>query len=297
MSIETEKQYYTDMETYRFSLAFRGQLLENSVDAFDVANTILATTYALQEIASIKFGEEQSKNLRLNISAFKDGSLISDFLYHFAEVAQNVPPVLLPIAPSIFEASKTVLDGLGTYIEIKKLLKGRPPESVKAINDQKVEIKIGDGNVINITYNDFRVLQNNTITKNIAKAIQPLRKEDSLLEGIEITRTGETEPIQVTKEDAQYFESKDSFQILPTVSYKGIITKIDSKVRSGYINVGPRRIPFIYPQDLKSEQFVILVESLKRKIQIFLVGDVTMDYENNPKSISITEVRSDIELF
>lgn len=290
--------YHTEVETYRFDLSFKGELVENSVDAFDVANTILATSLSLQEIATVELDPILAKELKLNISAFKEGSLVTEFMYLLGTAALT-GPTLIPYAKSAVETSKVVLDGLSTYIELKKLLKGKPPKTAKATEAGRIEITAGDNSVINVTYNDFRLLQSRTLEKNIAKAYSPLRKEDSPISSIEIEGKAKEDDlmIEVSREEAPYLDSLESFQILPTVRYKGVVTKIDSKVRSGYINLGARRVPFAWGPQLTDQQFVMLVESLKRKIQIYIIGDVTMDYEGNPRSIEIKEVESEIQLF
>jgi hypothetical protein len=57
-----------DQDFYKFKLSFKGRLVENSVDAYDVANTILATSAILQEISKILYGEEAA--IKININAF-----------------------------------------------------------------------------------------------------------------------------------------------------------------------------------------------------------------------------------
>jgi len=139
-------------------------------------------------------------------------------------------------------------------------------------------------------------IQSNTVAKNAAKAVQPLIKTDNLLEEIDLFSDDKIK-IEIPKEIAPYIETDDNFQTLSAVKYKGIISKIDTKARSGYIDIGAKRLPFIYPKTLKHGQFVILAESLKQKIQIYLIGDVTMDFESNPRSMFVTKVESDIKLF
>jgi hypothetical protein len=146
-----------------------------------------------------------------------------------------------------------------------------------------------------INYYDFRTVQSNTIAKNATKAVQPLTKPDSLLEEIDLSSDHNIK-IDITKEAAPYIEENDNFQTLPSVKYKGIISKIDTKARSGYIDSGSKRLPFTYPKTLKHEQCAILVESLKRKIQVYLIGAVTMDFESNPKSMVVGNIESDIKL-
>ncbi len=293
-----EKEYYCGMESYKFHLSFKGQLVENSVDAFDVANTILATSYALQEVASIKLGEEVSRNLHLNINAFKEGSLKSQFLYYLG-TAVTTAPLLASVAGDVISASKTVLDGFEMFSRVRKALKGKPPESVKALGDGTVQINIADAHApIIINMSDFRLLQSETMAKNVAKATQPLRDKESLLD--ELSLIGETHKdfnVSINKEEAPYFEPATTFQTLPEVRYRGEVTKLDSKVRSGYMSIGSRRIPFTYPTTLSQEKYIILAESLKQHLQIVLIGEVTMDYESNPKSILVSDVESEISLF
>jgi hypothetical protein len=284
-------------EVYRFQLSFKGQLVENSVDAFDVANTILATTLALQEIATIKLDRDTARDLKLNIGAFKEGSLVSEFVYHMAPLVAVAPTIIYHSAPQIIDVSRTVIDGLKTFIDVKKLLKGKRADSVRAVDGgQNVTITVGDNSSVTINYNDYRALQSQTLSRNVAKMTQPLRKEDSLLEEIDMIASPENS-FQIKKDEANYFNNDDLLQTVSEVRYRGVISKIDSKVRSGYISVGSRRIPFTYPEDLAIEQFIILAESLKRQIQVILVGEVSMDFESNPRSISIASVESELQLF
>src|SRR5690606_37842855 len=92
-------------------------------------------------------------------------------------------------------------------------------------------------------------------------------------------------------------ETNEDFQTLPNVKYKGTISKIDTKARSGYIDVQSKRLPFIYAKNLPQEKFEILVYSLRTRVQLYLIGEVTMDYEANPKSMSVTDIESDSTLF
>ena len=50
-------------------------------------------------------------------------------------------------------------------------------------------------------------------------------------------------------------------------------------------------------KNIDQNKFAILVESLRSKIQIYLIGEVIMDYENNPKFLNVIDVQSDLKLF
>lgn len=285
-----------EKDYYQFQLSFKGQLVENSVDAFDVANTILATSQALQEIADIRFGEA-SKKIRININAFQEGSLTTKFILFLYENKELMIP-LIPYTKDIYEVGKNILSSLGTIIEVKKLLKGEPPKDVKAIDNRQIKITGKDNSTTIINYYDFRALQNKTISKDLNKMVQPLAKEGSLLEELElIDETNKKSILKIKKNEAIYLKSDNELQILEEIKYKGMITKIDTKARSGYIDIANKRLPFHFDKTIQQEKFDILVESLKKRIQIFLIGRVEMDYENNPIHMQVIDVQSEIKLF
>ncbi len=286
-----------EKDFYQFQLSFKGKLVENSVDAYDVANTILATSQALHELAEIKFGKDTAKELKININAFRKGSLISEFLI-FIEQHQELLVSLMPLASSIYDTGKNILDSLRVIIQIKKMLKGKPAKEIKAIDNRQIKIVAQDNSITIINHNDFRGLQSKTLTKNINKIIQPLTKEDSLIEELEfLDKDDKKQIIKVNKEESAYFNSDQEIQILDQIKYKGVITKIDTNARSGYINIPSRRLPFNFNDSLSQEKFNILIESLRTKIQIYLIGKVQMDFENNPSHMQVSDVESEIKLF
>jgi len=289
-------------DSYNFKLAFRGEQIDNSVDAFEAANTILATSQAFQEVAGILTNSDAKETIKININAFQKGSFITDFL-----VTTPVPigalPLITPVIPTIVEVGKNVMSTLKTFIEIRKALKGKPPQEVRPLPNGSINIvtKVnGDNN--NITFNvsagDFRALQDKAVIKNIAKAVEPLVKSDSPLEEIAIYEEGDSgTSIVMNKDDAQYLKETDTFQTVPDITYKGTVSKIDTKARSGYLDIQSKRLAFTYPKDLPQEQFEIMIESLKTKIQVYLAGTVTMDYSANPRTMNIIKVERDVTLF
>lgn len=287
----------SNKEFYQFQLAFKGELVENSVDAYDVANTILATSQALHEIAEIKFGKEAVKNLRININAFQKGSLLSDFLI-FINQNKDLALPLIPLATDIYITGKNLLDGLKVIIEIRKLLKGKPAKEIKAIDSRQIKITGQDNSTTIINYNDFRGLQSRTLIKNVNKIIKPLTGDDSPILNIELLDKENKEKIVgIDKDESIYFKDNQDFQLLDEVKYKGTITKIDTRARSGFMYTGNNRLSFNYDVALPQEKFNIMVESLKTKIQIFLIGKVQMDFENHPYHMQISNVESEIKLF
>ncbi|MDO8589898.1 MAG: hypothetical protein Q7R69_01325 [bacterium] len=294
--LTSPKKYYNELvEIYRFQLFFKGQLVENSADAFDVASTIIATTQSLQEILSIRYGEEAAKGIKLNINAFKEGSLVSDFILFFDQVKDAAIP-LIPLAGNVYDVGKTMISGLNTYINVKKLLKGKPPKAIQALSGgQKFEITANDNATIVINNYDLRALQSKTLARTTAKAVQPLIKDASLLE--EIGLRDESQTLTVSKEESAYIVIGEETQALEGVKYKGTISKIDTKAHSGFLDLGSKRLAFIFPRDIEQMQLHILVSALESKIQVYLIGNVTMDFEGNPSSMNITRVESEVNLF
>lgn len=289
----------TNKDFYKFQLSFKGNLIENSANAYDVANTIIATTNILQEITEIKYGKQTSDKIRINIHAFKEGSLETDFLMHSIDVVADNAPALVPLAGTIFSVGKNTLTAFSTYLSIKKALKGEQPSEINALSGNKFELKInGDNNntYITVDNHDLRILQSKTIERNTEKAIQPLTKPDSVINEIEY-KAEELDAVDISKEEAHFLGSSDIVQTLDKIKYKGVISKIDTKAMSGYIDIGSKRLSFNYNDQLVQEKFDLLVESLRTKIQIYVIGSVTMDYESNPKQMFISDVESEIKLF
>jgi hypothetical protein len=284
---------------YKFKLSFKGKLIENSADAYDVANTIIATANILQEVAQIRYGSETSDSIKINIHAFEKGSLDTTFLIHAADVAKTATGALLPLVPTIYGVGKEVLETFKTYLEIKKALKGEPATDIKALSGNKFQLSVkGNGNVVNFNLDahDLRVLQSKTIDKNTEKIVQPLMKDDSVIEEIEYSGE-EVSMVKIDKEEAPYMNYNESVQNLEKIKYKGVVTKIDTKAFSGYLDMGSKRLPFNYVRDLPQNKFDILVSSLRTRVQIYVIGGVTMNFQSEPQHMTILDVESEVKLF
>lgn len=285
-----------DKEYYKFQLAFRGKLVENSVDAYDVANTILATSQVLHELSVIRYGEIIKEKLQININAFKQGSLLTDFIILAKDLGETSAP-LFPLVGEIYSVGSSILKGYKAVVEIRKILKGKKPRSIVPVGDTNLEITGYDNTKIVINYNDFRAIQSKTISRNLAKIAQPLTKDSTLLDQIAVIAEDQEESFVITKDDTKYLDQLEETQVLPEIKYKGIVSKIDTKASSGYLDISSKRLAFTFQNNLPEEQFAILIESLKRKIQIYLVGSVVMDFQNHPSSMEVSRVESDVKLF
>jgi hypothetical protein len=280
-------------QNYNFKLSFKGELIDNSVDAYDVANTILATTQILREIAEIKYGAKAAASLNININAFEKGSLITDFLILAKDTATET---LFPAVGTAYAAGKEILGAYKNFVEVKKILKGKEPKEIKPVDQFTFQITADNGATVNVNIDGLRVLQSRTINKNATKAVSPLLKDGSQLEEIDIIAPDE-EDLIITKDDSQYICETEGSQSLDRIKYKGVISKVDTKARSGFIEIRSKRLSFYYDDSLPKEKFALLIESLRNKIQIYLVGSVIMDYENNPLNMKVNDVESDVTMF
>ena len=172
-----------DQQGYLFHLGMKGS---TSVNAVDLANSIIATSQVVQELSEIRYGSEASKDLHINVSVFKEGSVNTHFLLEFADVAIATAPVLLPYARDVCKVGKELMDLFKLYIDIKKALQGKPPAEVKAIDNTMFQITGNTGCTFNIDANGLRVLQSKSVSSGVEKIMAPMTKEDSTVEAIEV---------------------------------------------------------------------------------------------------------------
>jgi len=199
-------------------------------------------------------------------------------------------------AAGVYHVGKEVLSALNTYVDVKKKLKGKQPKSIKAVdNGATFQITAMSGAVININNFNLRALQSKSLAKSTAKIVQPLLKDDSLLSEIGIK--SDDVLTTVNKEDSPYIASIEETQAIEGVKYKGVVSKIDTKTCNGFLDFGSKRLAFSFSKIIDEKSLHILVTSLEKKIQIFLVGNVTMDYEANPVNLVVTKVESEVNLF
>ncbi len=293
-----------DTEYYKFDLSFDGNLVEHSADAFDVANTIMAISATLQQMVKIKYGDEAAKQVFLNINAFKEGSLKTQFLMFLTEPekANRTVELIEGMGLSVFQVAKQSLEMLNTYIDVRKKLKGGKPKSIKSNpGGNTYNITLNDNSSLTINQSDLKALQDKTIARNVDKVIEPLQKEGSQLESLSIIPSDSVDtPISVNKVEADYVRhGNEELQIIPEMRLKGVVTKIDTKVRSGYLNLGnmtSRRISFVYSKSTNKTEFDTLINSLQSQVQIYLMGNVESDLEGQPISINIVSIEQDEKL-
>lgn len=290
-------------------LKFDGEKLQEGViDIYDLSSTIVALGNTIGSLSNLS-GYTKEQKLKIDVSALKPGSFEVEIIVNFEAIkgAAFVAGSLL-LNPAAVDAAKNVLTILKDLIALKKFLKGEKPVDVKinavGLKPQVTVINIkGDNMVINMPV--YNAAQDKYVNKNIHDIYKPLTKEDGNVDSIDLSLKDEKEKTsddigKVTKEEVNFFEDIGELQTIKDYKIKAIVSRLDSKTGNGYLTIGGKRIGFelggINPNDY-DEAFIILAESLKLKLPIFLTGLATLDFESNLKKISIIKVESEAKLF
>lgn len=289
-----------ETDTKKLHIKFDGPTMEaGRIDANDFAHTVSATAELLRFIAKDVDGAK-NKSLSIDLVALKTGSFEVDLVVNLKDLAL-ISPVLIPLFNiNTISTVKQLIEILKSLIRVKKFLKGEKPTKVEVIqNDGSPHVAIhnnsGQINVNVITYN---LLQSESTNKRLRKVFQPLLKEGSELESIAIAEE-DTEPIQVAKEEAPYFEKDEELQMAEH-KVKGIITAMDRKTYNGKISIGEKRINFeVEIADIKNLEKIVdgLIGSMKNKVAIMVIGEAAFDTELNIKRLKIKDIEKDQKLF
>ena len=183
-----------------FSVSF--QVSENSIDAHQLANSLLGIT-TLLEIANEKINGENSK-IFVNVDGgFREGS------FQFDIIALMAGPVIISLVNTvdiIGFTGKTV-DSVLSYIEFLRYSPGREITKLENIDTDKRRVYVkGDNNgtivyapTINI-YNDLKARQ------NTERVFFPLMQGE--IPSVEFKK-GTRESLKITKEEFPYFVSPE----------------------------------------------------------------------------------------
>lgn len=290
-----------DIDTKTLHLKFEGLDMESGrIDAADFIQTVTATTESLRFIGK-EVGGAKNKQVQIDIVALREGSFEVDLaitVKDLEEIAPGLVPLLVDV--HIISTAKQLIEILKSLLEVKKILKGEKPSKVEIIqNDGSPHVAIhGNGGTVNVNITTFNLLQSEGMNKRLHKIFQPLLKEDSQLESIEISDE-EKQPTEVNKIEAAYFKKEEQLQ---TVAHRmrGIITAMDRKTNNGKISIGDKRVNFeVELKDISKLDKVIdgLIESMKTKVAIIVIGEAAFDYESNLRHIRINDIERDDKLF
>jgi len=183
-----------------FTVSF--QVSDSSIDAYELANSLLGIT-TLLEIANEKINGENSK-IFVNVEGgFKEGSFQFDIV---TIMAGSVVTALVNTVDLIGFTGKTI-DSVSSYIEFLRYSKGREITKIENIDVDKRKVYVkGENNgtivyapTINI-YNDLKARQ------NTEKALAPLMQGE--IPSVEFKK-GARESLKITKDEYSYFASPE----------------------------------------------------------------------------------------
>lgn len=289
-----------ETDTKKLHIKFDGPTMEaGRIDANDFAYTVSATAELLRFIAKDVDGAK-NKSLSVDLVALKSGSFEVDLVVNLKDLAL-ISPALIPLFNvNTVSTVKQLLEILKALINVKKFLKGEKPTKVEVIqNDDSPHVAIhNNSGQINVNVTTYNLLQSEGTNKRLHKVFQPLLKEGTELESIEIAEE-DTEPVQVAKLEAPYFEKDEELQMAEH-KVKGIITAMDRKTYNGKISIGEKRINFeVEIADIKNLEKIVdgLIGSMKNKVAIMVIGEAAFDTELNIKKLKIKDIEKDHKLF
>ena len=277
---------------------------KNSADFYDLATTVLAFGQTVQAIANTQT-ITKGKNIRIEVEALKPGSLDIPTIITVEGmgIVKNIAIASLPLAPIAFSASKQLLSILVDIISVRKFLKGEKPKEVKIdqTGDKPKAIIINNnGGKMELNMNTFNAMQDKRVNRNVKKIYEPLTREESGLETITLVDKDKgVKEIPVEKSETIYFEDIQELQKIDKYKVRGVISRLDSKTLTGAITLGERRINFevvVEPNEFV-KSYLIIAESLKLQVPIYVTGKAILDYESNLKKIEINKVEQDVKLF
>jgi hypothetical protein len=290
-------------------LKFEGEKLQEGViNIYDLSSTILALGNTIGSISNLS-GYTKNNRLKIDVSALRPGSFEVEIIINFEAIKEMAIATGIILTDSnAINTAKDVLTILKDLIKLKKFLKGEKPKEIK-INTVglKPQVTIYNFTGENMTINMpvYNAAQDKIVNKNIHDIYKPLTKEDSNIDSIDLSSKDKEEETSndissVNKEEINYFEDISELQTIKDYRVKAIVSRLDSKTGNGCITVGSKRINFeLDGLDLNKydEYFLILAESLKLKLPIFIIGSAVLDFESNLKKINITKVESEAKLF
>lgn len=281
---------------------FSGENLPSgTIDVYDLANTILAIGQTVEGIAR-EVEIPTREKIKIEVNALRPGSFEIDLLIKVAHLSVATAPI---VGLNISNQAKVILDVFSSVIDIKKFLKGEKPEKVvvnqTGANSSVTIINI-DGKQANISIPVYNILQNKSLNETVEKIFAPLSKEDGNVEAIDLSSDDSSFDTAISKDEVPYFEATDELQITENYKVKGIISAFDRKTNTGRITLsnGKRPLYEIPPmEDLEEYNNAILtvIESLKLKVPIFLIGEATLDFATNLKKIKVSKIETEAQLF
>ena len=273
-------------------------LTEGRMDVKDFAQSVSATAELLSLITR---STSKNREVRIDLGVIRKGSFDAELVVKMLDIVQLAPALLPFIAePQTISATKQIIEVVKSLIKARLFLKGEKPTKVEIKQDggsPHVTIHNNQGQ-INLTVNTFNLLQSDAVNQRLSKIVKPMLKEHAEVDSIEISGGETEETTTIAKGEAQYFEKTEELQMIE-YRVRGIVTALDRKTSNGKISVGEKRVNFeLEIVDIAKLDKVLnsLIESMKLKVEIMVIGEAAFDFESNLKKIKIRDVETDPKL-
>ncbi len=291
----------------KLHIKFDGEnLASGTIDAYDLATTVLASADTLRSIANRMPGTKNSP-LKIDVTALRPGSFEVDFSISIKNIIDGSILCLPILDAQCVNLATEIIKTFRNLIELKKFLKGKKPKKVeishiKDNNLNNVTIVNFNGDNMKVNMTTYNVSQDKQTNEKLQKVFGPLLKDGSELDTIQIsTPEKESEKVKISKEEALFFEKEEELQIIPTYKVRGVVTAMDRKTNNGRLTVGDeKRCLFeIQIEDIKNLEKVTngIIDSMRDKTAITVIGEAVLDLEANIKKIVIKNIETEENLF
>ena len=200
-------------DTKKLHIKFEGSMMESGrIDANDFAHTVSATADLLRFIAKNVDGAK-NKTLSVNLLALRPGSFEVDLVVNLKDLVLISPAFVPLLNVNTVSTVKQLIEVLKSLIQVKKFLKGEKPTKIEVVqSDGSPHVAIhNNSGQVNINVTAYNILQGEGGNKRLRKIFQPLLKEGTELESIEIVDE-DSERIQVLRQEAPYFKKMRNYR-------------------------------------------------------------------------------------
>lgn len=254
----------------------------NSVDAVDLATSILNFSRAIQRIGKQNVWEWHE--VKIDAYSFQEGSLDAPLLIKIVWAGIAV----WQVAYNNIGTIDNVLSIIVGTIDLIKFLKGRKPSKIEpGTNPNEVIITNPEGNTG--VYNAWIIHHYwDNITNNyIIQAVTPV-KTNEWVSSMKINDEYGNTLTEITKADAEYFEKQESI-VTSEITVLWKIYDMNTETMNGKIEILGKKVAINFKDVAYKQPFFQLSQSLTHRSTIKITGTASVDIETGDyKSITIT---------
>ncbi len=159
------------------TLYYRGSTSPSELEAVELLQVLAAFTKITTKAARTCYGSGRKPSIR--IEHVQAGSIDLQWVFELAATAQ----ASFAAFPALILGIKDVHDLIKTWLDLRKFLKGQPPQKVQNVtNGNALQIENVDGDVTVVNGNVYNTLMINNIGADAQKLELPTRRGASKLE-------------------------------------------------------------------------------------------------------------------